>query len=138
MGRVLAIDYGDQRIGLALSDPLKIFASPYRTIVNNDNDYSVDIIQKIIIDEDVELTIVGLPLSMSGEDTDQTKKVKYFSDKLSSKNINIKFVDERWSSKAAKRSMKHQGIKTGHNKSLIDQTAAAIFLQQYLDQKKLC
>ena len=135
MGRVLAIDYGDQRIGLALSDPLKIIASPYKTIVNKDNDYSIDVILEVIIDEDVELTIVGLPLSMSGEDTDQTKKVKLFSDKLYSKNINIKFIDERWSSKAAKRSMKDQGIKTGHNKSLVDQTAAAIFLQQYLDQK---
>jgi putative Holliday junction resolvase len=135
MGRVLAIDYGDQRIGLALSDPLKIIASPYKTIVNKDNNYSIDVILKVIIDEDVELTIVGLPLSMSGEDTDQTKKVKLFSDKLYSKNINIKFIDERWSSKAAKRSMKDQGIKTGHNKSLVDQTAAAIFLQQYLDQK---
>jgi len=131
----LAIDYGDQRIGLALSDPLKIIASPYKTIVNNDNDFSANVIEKIIIDEDIELTIVGLPLSMSGHDTDQTRKVKSFSDKLSSKDIKIKFVDERWSSKAAKRSMKDQGIKTGHNKPLVDQTAAAIFLQQYLDQK---
>ena len=135
MGRVLAIDYGDQRIGLALSDPLKIIASPYKTIVNIDIDYSVEVIQKIVIDDDIELTIIGLPLSMSGKDTDQTKKVKLFSNKLSSKDIKIKFVDERWSSKAAKRSMQYQGIKTGHNKSLVDRTAAAIFLQQYLDQK---
>jgi putative Holliday junction resolvase len=134
MGRILAIDYGDQRIGLALSDPLKIIASPYKTIINN-NDHIVDLIQDIIIREDVKLTIVGLPLAMSGEDTAQTKKVKNFADKLSLKGIKIKFVDERWSSKAAKRSMKDQGIKTGHNKSLVDQTAAAIFLQQYLDQK---
>ena len=134
MGRILAIDYGDQRIGLALSDPLKIIASPYKTIINN-NDHIVDLIQDIIIREDVKLTIVGLPLAMSGEDTAQTKKVKNFSDKLSLKGIKIKFVGERWSSKAAKRSMKDQGIKTGHNKSLVDQTAAAIFLQQYLDQK---
>ena len=134
MGRILAIDYGDQRIGLALSDPLKIIASPYKTIINN-NDHIVDLIQDIIIREDVKLTIVGLPLAMSGEDTAQTKKVKNFSDKLSLKGIKIKFIDERWSSKAAKRSMKDQGIKTGHNKSLVDQTAAAIFLQQYLDQK---
>ena len=48
----------------------------------------------------------------------------------------IIFIDERWSSKAAKRSIIDQGIKTGHNKSLIDKTAAALFLQQYLDQKK--
>ena len=134
MGRILAIDYGDQRIGLALSDPLKIIASPYKTIINHDH-HIVNLIQDIIIIEDVELIIIGLPLAMSGQDTDQTKKVKFFSDKLSSKGIKIKFVDERWSSKAAKRSMKDQGIKTGHNKSLVDQTAAAIFLQQYLDQK---
>ena len=134
MGRILAIDYGDQRIGLALSDPLKIIASPYKTIINNHH-HIINLIQDIIIIEDVELIIIGLPLAMSGQDTDQTKKVKFFSDKLSSKGIKIKFVDERWSSKAAKRSMKDQGIKTGHNKSLVDQTAAAIFLQQYLDQK---
>ena len=134
MGRILAIDYGDQRIGLALSDPLKIIASPFKTIINN-NHHIVNLIQDIIIIEDVELTIIGLPLAMSGQDTYQTKKVKFFSDKLSSKGIKIKFIDERWSSKAAKRSMKDQGIKTGHNKSLVDQTAAAIFLQQYLDQK---
>ena len=80
--------------------------------------------------------LIGLPLSMSGKDTEQTKKVKTFSDKLSSKNVKIVFIDERWSSKAAKRSIIDQGIKTGHNKSLIDKTAAALFLQQYLDQKK--
>ncbi len=136
MGRILAIDYGDKRIGLALSDPLKIIASPYKTIINDNDDYSVNSIQEIIIKEDIEFVIIGLPLSMSGEDTEQTKKVKTFSDKLSSKNVKIIFIDERWSSKAAKRSIIDQGIKTGHNKSLIDKTAAALFLQQYLDQKE--
>ena len=134
MGRILAIDYGDQRIGLALSDPLKIIASPYKTIINDNDDYSVNSIQEIIIKEDIEFVIIGLPLSMSGKDTEQTKKVKTFSDKLSSKNVKIIFIDERWSSKAAKRSIIDQGIKTGHNKSEIDRTAAAIILQQYLDK----
>ena len=105
MGRILAIDYGDQRIGLALSDPLKIIASPYKTIINDNDDYSVNSIQEIIIKEDIEFVIIGLPLSMSGEDTEQTKKVKTFSDKLSSKNVKIIYIDERWSSKAAKRSI---------------------------------
>ena len=49
MGRILAIDYGDQRIGLALSDPLKIIASPYKTIVNKDNNYSIDVLSLIHI-----------------------------------------------------------------------------------------
>ena len=60
MGRVLAIDYGDQRIGLALSDPLKIIASPYKTIANKDNDYSVDAILEVIIDEDDTIIFVSI------------------------------------------------------------------------------
>ena len=135
MGRFLAIDYGDRRIGLALSDPLKIIASPYRTIIKNNNTNLIEEIERIIALEDVELTIIGLPLGMSGQITEQTKKVEKFADKLAARGITIKYEDERWSSVAAKRSMREQNIKTGHNKGLVDQTAAAIFLQQYLDQQ---
>ena len=134
MGRFLAIDYGARRVGLALSDPLKIIASPYRTIINKNNTNLIEEIERIIATEDVELTIIGLPLGMAGQITEQTKKVKEFIDKLTSRGIVIKYEDERWSSVAAKRSMKEQNIKSGHNKDLVDQTAAAIFLQQYLDR----
>ena len=134
MGRLLAIDYGDRRVGLALSDPLKMIASPYRTIINNNNTILIEEIEKIIAAEDVELTIIGLPLGMAGQKTEQTKKVEEFVDRLTDRGIIIKYEDERWSSVAAKRSMKEQNIKSGYNKGLVDQTAAAIFLQQYLDR----
>ena len=134
MGRLLAIDYGARRVGLALSDPLKMIASPYRTIINNNNTILIEKIETIIAAEDVELTIIGLPLGMAGQKTEQTKKVEEFVDKLTDRGIIIKYEDERWSSVAAKRSMKEQNIKSGHNKDLVDQTAAAIFLQQYLDR----
>ena len=134
MGRLLAIDYGARRVGLALSDPLKMIASPYRTIINNNNTILIKEIETIIAAEDVELTIIGLPLGMAGQKTEQTKKVEEFVDKLTDRGIIIKYEDERWSSVAAKRSMKEQNIKSGHNKDLVDQTAAAIFLQQYLDR----
>ena len=134
MGRILAIDYGARRVGLALSDPLKMIASPYRTIINNNITILIEEIETIIAAEDVELTIIGLPLGMAGQKTEQTKKVEEFVDKLIDRGIIIKYEDERWSSVAAKRSMKEQNIKSGHNKDLVDQTAAAIFLQQYLDR----
>jgi len=134
MGRLLAIDYGARRVGLALSDPLKMIASPYRTIINKNNTILIEEIERIIAAEDVELTIIGLPLGMDGQKTEQTKKVEEFVDKLTDRGIIIKYEDERWSSVAAKRSMKEQNIKSGHNKNLVDQTAAAIFLQQYLDR----
>jgi putative Holliday junction resolvase len=134
MGRLLAIDYGARRVGLALSDPLKMIASPYRTIIKKNNTILIEEIERIIAAEDVELTIIGLPLGMAGQKTDQTKKVEEFVDKLTDRGIIIKYEDERWSSVAAKRSMKEQNIKSGYNKGLVDQTAAAIFLQQYLDR----
>ena len=134
MGRLLAIDYGARRVGLALSDPLKMIASPYRTIINKNNTILIEEIERIIATEDVELTIMGLPLGMAGQKTEQTKKVEEFVDKLTDRGIIIKYEDERWSSVAAKRSMKEQNIKSGYNKDLVDQTAAAIFLQQYLDR----
>jgi len=135
MGRLLAIDYGARRVGLALSDPLKMIASPYRTIINKNNIILIEEIERIIAAEDVELTIIGLPLGMAGQKTEQTKKVEKFVDKLTDRGIIIKYEDERWSSVAAKRSMKEQNIKSGYNKGLVDQTAAAIFLQQYLDRQ---
>ena len=135
MGRLLAIDYGARRVGLALSDPLKMIASPYRTIINKNNTILIEEIERIIAAEDVELTIMGLPLGMAGQKTEQTKKVEKFVDKLTDRGIIIKYEDERWSSVAAKRSMKEQNIKSGYNKDLVDQTAAAIFLQQYLDRQ---
>ena len=134
MGRLLAIDYGARRVGLALSDPLKMIASPYRTIINKNNTILIEEIERIIAAKDVELTIIGLPLGMAGQKTDQTKKVEEFVDELTDRGIIIKYEDERWSSVAAKRSMKEQNIKSGYNKDLVDQTAAAIFLQQYLDR----
>ena len=134
MGRLLAIDYGARRVGLALSDPLKMIASPYRTIINNNNTILIEEIETIIAAEDIELTIIGLPLGMTGQKTEQTIKVEEFVDKLTDRGIIIKYEDERWSSVAAKRSMKEQNIMSGHNKDLVDQTAAAIFLQQYLDR----
>ena len=134
MGRLLAIDYGSRRVGLALSDPLKMIASPYRTIINKGNSNLIVEIERIIAAEDVEQIIIGLPLGMAGQITEQTKKVEEFADKLTARGIAIEYEDERWSSVAAKRSMKEQNISSGYNKELVDQTAAAIFLQQYLDR----
>ena len=134
MGRLLAIDYGARRVGLALSDPLKMIANPYQTILNKSENNLILEIERIIDAEDVEQIIIGLPLGMAGQITEQTKKVKEFADKLIARGIAIEYEDERWSSVAAKRSMKEQNIKSGYNKELVDQTAAAIFLQQYLDR----
>ena len=134
MGRVLGIDYGDSRIGLAMSDPLKIIASPFNTIRNEGNEKCLQVFQSLIKEKDVEAIVVGLPIGLKGQETVQTKKVREFVSLLYALNLPIRLEDERLSSVSAEKSMIQQKIKTGHNKGMIDQRAAAILLQQYLDR----
>ena len=135
MGRCIGIDLGTKRVGLSLSDPSNIIASPFKTLTFIDNDNLVAKLSNIINDNNVETIILGLPLNMSGGDTEQTKKVRTFKDSLAKLNIPILFEDERLSSVSAKKSLVMQNVKTGYNKAEIDRTAAAIILQQFLDKK---
>ena len=135
MGRVLGVDYGDSRIGLAMSDPIKIIASPFKTILNEGNEKCLQVFQSLIKEKDVEAIVVGLPMGLKGQETVQTKKVREFANLLYALKLPIHLEDERLSSVSAKKSMIQQNIKTGHNKGLIDQRAAAIILQQFLDKQ---
>ena len=134
MNRALGIDYGDIRIGIALSDPLQIITKPYITLKNN-SDFFVKL-ESIVNEKEVKIIVVGYPYGMKGQITKQTEKVDLFIDRLK-QNIDIEVikVDERLSSKSAENLLKKQGFKTGHNKSMIDDTSAAIILQEYIDSK---
>ena len=134
MNRVLAIDYGDVRIGLAMSDLMQIIAKPYKTIKNTDQNDVFSQLENIIKKNNIGKIIVGLPITLKGEHSEQTNKVLSFVKELKlCIKIDIDTYDERLSSFQAKKSLIYQGVKTGHNKEQIDQTAAAIFLQGYLD-----
>ena len=134
MARTLGIDFGEKRVGLALSDRLNLIASPYKTLNYISENDLINQIKKIVLDKEIEIFVIGLPLNMKGVDSAQTKKVRKFKKLLSILNLPIIYEDERFSSIIAKNSLVLQNIKTGHNKSEIDRTAAAIILQQYLDK----
>ena len=123
------------RIGLALTDPLKIIASPFRTIQNRNNDFIIKELDSIINEKKIETLVIGLPIGLNNQETIQTKKVRIFADLIKILEIPIYFQDERLSSISAKKSLIVQNIKTGSNKSMIDKAAAAIFLQQFIDTK---
>jgi len=131
MSRILGVDYGDSRIGLALSDPLKIIASPYKTIPNKGWDSALE---SIIQEEEIETIVVGYPIGLKGQETTQTEKVIMFAESLKKFKLPIHLEDERLSSVSAQKSLIKQNIKTGHNKGMIDERAAAILLQQFLDK----
>ena len=135
MNRKLAIDYGLKKIGLALSDPLKIIAKPFKTIDNISYEIFLDRLNSIIEEYSIDEVVVGLPITLKNTFSAQTNIVKEFVDNLKNDlSIKVTTVDERLSSIEAKKSLIHQGVKTGHNKKEIDKTAAAIFLQSYLNQ----
>ena len=136
MSRVLGIDYGERRIGLALSDPLGIIAKPLKVIDRKTTPDYKSVIVEIIDEKKVVEIIVGLPITMKGEYSNQTKAVKNFIDEISGIcNVPVTEIDERLSSIAAKKALHEQGVKTGHEKGRVDETAAAIILQEFLDSQ---
>ena len=123
-------------MGLAVSDPLRIIAKPFKILDRQiTSDYFSEIMN-IISQHDINLIVVGLPLTLKGKYSKQTCVVQNFIDQLKQVvNIPVVHIDERLSSMAAIRSLQELGIKTGHEKGRIDETAAAIILQEYLDSQ---
>ena len=139
MGRIMSIDYGDKRVGIALSDPMQTISYPLGVINKKNEKHLIEELFKIITEKEIKKIIIGLPISMSGSYSQQTNKVIAFKDTLINElydkglNILVDTIDERLSSVSAKNIMIQQGIKTGHNKSKIDELSASIILQEYLD-----
>jgi len=130
--RSLGLDVGDKRIGVSLSDPVGILASPLTIIHRNEQKGAIEAIIEIINENQVGQVIVGLPLAMDGSISRQAVKVTAFAEELSSyTEIPVDFRDERLSTVSAKRMM--QGVrKVG--KTRHDAIAAALILQIYLDE----
>lgn len=136
MGRILAIDYGRKRSGLAVTDPLKIIANGLTTVRTCD---LMDFIKKYMEKEQVELIVVGLPKQMSGELSENMKYIEPFVRTLRKQiNIPVEMVDERFTSVLAHKAMIDGGLKKKdrQNKALVDEISATIILQSYMESNK--
>ncbi len=134
MNRILAIDYGDVRVGLALSDLTCTIAKPFKTLNYNNMDHLLNQLIEISEENDVNKIVVGMPYNMKGKDTPQTVKVREFISILENKiGYKVELVDERLTSSEAEKFMHQMNIKIGFNKDKIDKIAASIILQEYLD-----
>ncbi|MFZ4619204.1 MAG: Holliday junction resolvase RuvX [Bacteroidota bacterium] len=137
-GRYLGIDYGSVRIGLSVSDPLKIIAQGFKTIQNNER--SIDEIVAVIAEQDIERIILGNPLNLKGEMSTKAEEVREFAKKLQERTgKEIIMLDERFTSVMAQRSIISMGTKKSqrqNNKGKVDEVAAAILLQGYLDTQR--
>lgn len=132
--RILALDWGTVRIGGAVSDPDGRIAFPLSQVLESKN--SVEEVQKIVQELEVEKILIGLPKAMSGQDTESTQKAQVFIDKIkASLSIPVETADERLSSVGAGRALQQQGVREKDQRGIKDNIAAQLMLQQYLDTK---
>lgn len=138
MGRILAIDFGKKRAGIAITDPLKIIANGLTTVPANQ---TLGFLQNYCKTEQVDVFVVGYARQMDNTDSESMKYIKPFVQKLTKlfPNIPVKMVDERFTSKMAHQAMIDGGLKKKQrqNKALVDTISATIILQSYMQQKVL-
>lgn len=137
MTRILAIDVGEQRIGLALSDPTGTIASGLRTIRRGLRDEEAAAINAIVTGEGVERIIVGMPLSMSGQPGVQAELTRrWIAAFQRHTQVPVEVLDERLTSVQAHRSLDSMGVKRRQHRQHVDAMAATLLLQTYLDRQR--
>ena len=135
--RILSIDYGKKRTGLAVTDSLQIIANGLTTVFTSE---LMDYLEDYVKHEDVERVVIGEPKQTSGEPSENMVRVKQFVCTWRKKfpSIPIEFYDERFTSVLAHRAMLDSGLKkkARQNKALVDEISATIILQDYLESKR--
>lgn len=132
MTRYMSVDYGDVRIGIAVTDPLKIISSAYKTIRNEGIVTVLALLKEITVKEDIERIILGHPVGLDGNKTKKTIQVEEFAEKLKELGIEVVLLDESFTTKRAHDILHSMGKKTGNNKDKIDMIAAQVILEDYL------
>ncbi len=134
--RILGLDVGDRRIGLAISDPNGQVAVPLRTLHRTAQDGAVDAIAALVAEENVEAIVVGLPLRLDGTAGSQAESVEEFVRQLlPAVNVPVTLWDERLSTVQAEQLLRRDGPPSRKGKAEQDSLAAAIILQGYLDSR---
>lgn len=137
MTRVLAIDVGAVRIGLAISDPDARIATPLETVAGRPRGAAIARIVELLVARDIRQIVVGLPLDLDGREGQAVRRVRTFVDALREHTeLPIEEWDERFTSVAAERSLVEADVRRAKRKTVIDQVAATLLLQGYLDAKR--
>lgn len=138
MARILGLDVGDKKIGVAISDPLNILATPAKTVIRVDDETAIIAIKDLMKKYNAEKIVMGLPYSLDGTIGKQAEKVISFRDKLLSMlPVSIAMQDERLSTIAAEQKLREAGQKRTKLIKKIDAAAATVILQDYLDSLRV-
>ncbi len=133
-GRILALDLGKKRIGLAVSDPLGVTAQGLPTLQRINIRTDLDALQQLIAEREVTAILMGHPLHMSGHEGRQAEYTQEFAAKLADRTkLEVIFWDERWTTVAAQRVLRESGVSIEKRARAVDQMSAVILLSSYLD-----
>jgi putative Holliday junction resolvase len=135
MGRLLGLDYGEKRIGIAASDPLQIIASPREVLHRTTIDADIDHIARIVEEDEVEAFVVGCPFNTDGTRNKMVERVEAFVAELTVRcPIPVHWVDETYSSQEAEEILRMESYDWRKRKPKIDMVAAQIILRNYLER----
>ena len=133
LGRIMGLDYGTRRIGVAMSDALGITAQPFAVLDAKSRDLSSEF-RSLVEDNDVELVVVGLPVNLSGADTQSTDGARQLATRVAEvTGLPVRLADERFTTKTAEQTLIGANVRRRKRKQVIDKVAAAVMLQNYLD-----
>ncbi|CAN5789229.1 Holliday junction resolvase RuvX [soil metagenome] len=140
MARVLSVDYGERRVGVAISDPTATIAQPLTVIIRRAGKRPpVQAVADLALAHDVAHIVVGLPLTLAGDESDWTREVRSFGEKLAERTgRGVTFADERLTSVMAERAVRSLGLKRSEReqKERVDAAAAVLILQAHLNRMK--
>jgi putative Holliday junction resolvase len=135
VGRILGIDLGTRRVGLALSDPRRTFGSPFATILFVSENSLVERILALCAEHDVELVVLGMPYEADGGEGEGCARVRKIADRLGAAGLTTAFQDETLTSHEAESSLRQAGKTRRRAKEAVDMIAASLILKDYLEQQ---
>jgi putative Holliday junction resolvase len=135
MSRILAVDWGERRVGLAISDPQGIIATGLDTLQVTSLDQAVSRVAEVARTQGAERIVVGLPLLMSGERGEAAEAAQAFATAIARRtSLPVDTYDERLTSALSERRLREVGVRTGHARARVDQGAAVALLESYLQR----
>jgi putative Holliday junction resolvase len=134
MGRILGIDLGTRRVGLALSDPRRTFGSPLSTIPFISEKSVVEEVLRLCTERDVELIVIGMPYEADGSEGDGCARARRVSERLKERGLATAFQDETWTSREAESVLAEAGKTRRTAKEAVDKIAASLILRDYLQR----
>jgi len=131
--RILALDYGERRVGVAVSDPTGVFAQPLEIIESKSREGHLKRIRELVQDYEVTRIVVGLPLHMDGRAGPEVEAVRHFGAMVAHRTDRpVDYLDERWTTVEAERALRTAGVRGSRKRAHLDSMAATLLLRTYL------